>query len=211
MEIGCGSGMTCWRRLRDWQEEGVWSRQHKMLLERLQAAVAIDWARVGCMHSTATTLTDRGKAGIKRHFVTDARGMPLGLTLSGANCHDIRMLAATLDAVPRVRPRTRTPPPQARQTARRQGLRSSPLPSGVPHPGRHSSDWPPRHREQPKARQAPVVHRAYFRLAQSLSAPHHPPRTSRRHPLGLRHTCLRLCLPQPDPQVFLDALVIVEL
>ena len=47
--------------------------------------------------------TDRGKPGTKRHLITDARGTPLGLTLSGANCHDSRMLAATLDAVPRVR------------------------------------------------------------------------------------------------------------
>jgi transposase len=23
-ELGCGSGMTCWRRLRDWQEAGIW-------------------------------------------------------------------------------------------------------------------------------------------------------------------------------------------
>src|SRR5213083_1110650 len=23
-EMGCGSGMTCWRRLRDWHEAGVW-------------------------------------------------------------------------------------------------------------------------------------------------------------------------------------------
>ena len=23
-EMGCGSGMTCWRRLRDWQRAGVW-------------------------------------------------------------------------------------------------------------------------------------------------------------------------------------------
>ena len=23
-EMECGSGMTCWRRLRDWQEAGVW-------------------------------------------------------------------------------------------------------------------------------------------------------------------------------------------
>jgi hypothetical protein len=23
-EMGCGSGMTCWRRLRDWQRTGVW-------------------------------------------------------------------------------------------------------------------------------------------------------------------------------------------
>jgi transposase len=46
---------------------------------------------------------DRGKPGIKRHIVTDARGTPLGLTLSGANRHDSRMLALILDALPRVR------------------------------------------------------------------------------------------------------------
>jgi transposase len=45
VEMGCGSGMTCWRRLRDWQEAGVWSRLHRVLLERLQAAEAIDWSR----------------------------------------------------------------------------------------------------------------------------------------------------------------------
>ena len=45
VERGCGSGMTCWRRLRDWQEAIVWSRLHRALLERLQAAEAIDWSR----------------------------------------------------------------------------------------------------------------------------------------------------------------------
>jgi transposase len=47
--------------------------------------------------------TDRGKPGTKRHLVTDARGTPLGIALSGANRHDSRMLAPTLDAVPPVR------------------------------------------------------------------------------------------------------------
>jgi transposase len=28
-EMGCGSGMTCWRRLREWQETGVWQRLHE--------------------------------------------------------------------------------------------------------------------------------------------------------------------------------------
>ena len=28
-EMGCGSGMTCWRRLREWREAGVWQRLHK--------------------------------------------------------------------------------------------------------------------------------------------------------------------------------------
>ena len=31
-EMGCGSGMTCWRRLRDWQEAGVWDDLHRLLL-----------------------------------------------------------------------------------------------------------------------------------------------------------------------------------
>lgn len=37
-EMGCGSGSTCWRRLRDWQETGVWRRPHWVLLDRLGEA-----------------------------------------------------------------------------------------------------------------------------------------------------------------------------
>lgn len=44
-EMGCGSGMTCWRRLRDWQEAGVWERLHQGLLDRLGEADQIDWSR----------------------------------------------------------------------------------------------------------------------------------------------------------------------
>jgi transposase len=61
---------------------------------------------------TGPSPTDRGKAGTKRHLVVDGEGTPLGLTISGANRHDSRMLAPTLDAVPPVggqrgRPRRR--------------------------------------------------------------------------------------------------------
>jgi transposase len=42
-ELGC-SGVTAWRRLRDWQEAGVWERAHTALLERLNAAGGIDWS-----------------------------------------------------------------------------------------------------------------------------------------------------------------------
>ena len=45
VEMGCGSGMTCWRRLRDWQLAGVWARLHKVLLDRLEAAGRIRWDR----------------------------------------------------------------------------------------------------------------------------------------------------------------------
>ena len=35
-EMGCGSGMTCWRRLRDWQKAGVWQKIHEILLGKLR-------------------------------------------------------------------------------------------------------------------------------------------------------------------------------
>ena len=44
-EMGCGSGSTCWRRLRDWQEAGVWEELHRVLLDRLGEADRIDWER----------------------------------------------------------------------------------------------------------------------------------------------------------------------
>jgi transposase len=44
-EMGCGSGMTCWRRLRDWQEAGVFDRLQEMILARLEAAGELDWSR----------------------------------------------------------------------------------------------------------------------------------------------------------------------
>ena len=43
-ELGC-SGMTCWRRLRDWQMAGVWARLHRVLLERLADGGHLDWSR----------------------------------------------------------------------------------------------------------------------------------------------------------------------
>src|SRR5262245_171321 len=44
-EMGCGCGMTCWRRLRDWQLDGTWRRIHAELLARLDDAGRIDWER----------------------------------------------------------------------------------------------------------------------------------------------------------------------
>jgi transposase len=44
-ELGYGSGVTCWRRLREWQRHGVWRRLHQVMLERLAAADRIDWTR----------------------------------------------------------------------------------------------------------------------------------------------------------------------
>ena len=50
-ELGLGSGMTCWRRLRDWQQAGVWPAVAHLLAEELPDGERIDFRRV----ATATT------------------------------------------------------------------------------------------------------------------------------------------------------------
>jgi transposase len=44
-ELGCGSPVTCWRRLRDWQRAGVWQRLHQLLLDELGRDGRLDWSR----------------------------------------------------------------------------------------------------------------------------------------------------------------------
>jgi transposase len=44
-ELGCGSGMTCWRRLRDWQEAGISQLIHFALLDWFSRFGRIDWSR----------------------------------------------------------------------------------------------------------------------------------------------------------------------
>jgi transposase len=45
VELGFGSGVTCWRRLDEWQRAGVWEQLHAVLLSRLRAAGEIEWSR----------------------------------------------------------------------------------------------------------------------------------------------------------------------
>ncbi len=44
-ELGFGCGMTAWRRLRAWQQAGVWDKLHALLLAELQAADRLEWER----------------------------------------------------------------------------------------------------------------------------------------------------------------------
>src|SRR5205809_5698321 len=45
LELGFGSGVTCWRRMDEWQRAGVWERLHEVLLARLRAAGEIERSR----------------------------------------------------------------------------------------------------------------------------------------------------------------------
>jgi hypothetical protein len=54
-ELGCGSGVTCWRRLRDWQQGGVWERLHHRLLDWLGDDGQVDWSRAARTTRSATS------------------------------------------------------------------------------------------------------------------------------------------------------------
>ena len=47
--------------------------------------------------------TDRGKAGTKRHVITDRAGVPLAALLTGANRHDSMVFEELLDAIPPIK------------------------------------------------------------------------------------------------------------
>jgi transposase len=112
-ELGYGSGVTCWRRLRLWQERGVWHAVHRVVLNWLGDLDCIDWSRAsldsvsvrakrGGEH-TGPNPTDRGKAGSKYHVLVDRRGVPLSVQLSAANVHDSKLLEPVVDAVEPIR------------------------------------------------------------------------------------------------------------
>jgi transposase len=68
-QLGFGSGMTCWRRLQEWNEAGVWARLHEVLLAELHAADQLDWSRT-VVDSSHVRAARRGpKAGQARSTV----------------------------------------------------------------------------------------------------------------------------------------------
>nr|WP_238135712.1 IS5 family transposase [Xanthomonas fragariae] len=116
VELGYGSGMTCWRRLRDWQAAGVWHRLHQSSASGV-AGRATSRPDAGSEPSksgrrqcglppggayTAPNPTDRGKRGSKRHLIVDRNGVPLAVCVTGANRHDSVVFEELLDALPAI-------------------------------------------------------------------------------------------------------------
>jgi|SRR6516225_580768 len=109
-EMGCGCGMTCWRRLRDWYRAGVWNNIHRILLNHLRQVKRIDFSRflvdaihvraVGGGSHTGPSPVDRRKLGSKMHQITDAQGVPLATRMTPANVNEVDELIPLVDAVP---------------------------------------------------------------------------------------------------------------
>ncbi|WP_344639284.1 IS5 family transposase [Kitasatospora cystarginea] len=112
MELGFGSGQTCWRRLGRWQEAGVFEALHRILLAELNAAGQIDWTRacVDASHvrakkggeATGPSPVDRRKTGSKHHLISDGGGIPFHVITTAANVNDVTQTLALVDGVPPV-------------------------------------------------------------------------------------------------------------
>ena len=95
-EMGCGSGVTCWRRLREWQQAGVWTRLHQALLDRLGEADTIDWSRASVDSAFAPAKRGARKPGrIRRIAAKRAASAMLSSTgrVSRSRCCSPRPIA----------------------------------------------------------------------------------------------------------------------
>ena len=82
-EMGC-SGMTCWRRLRDWHEAGVWIRLHRALLERLSDAGQLDWSRASLDSATVAAKRGAPRLGRTRRIAANRAQSAMLWSIGGA-------------------------------------------------------------------------------------------------------------------------------
>lgn len=87
-EMNCGSGVSCWRRLREWHEAGVWQQLHEALLAELRGQDKIDWERAlvdssfvravhgGKKRGRALRIDENLGASITRSRMQKARHLP---------------------------------------------------------------------------------------------------------------------------------------
>lgn len=110
-EMGC-SGRTAHRRLRAWEELGVWDRLHLHLLKLLRKAgglehdtAVVDSVTVrafGGGDATGPSPVDRRKQGSKHTLLVDRNGVPLAIRTAGANQSDHTQLLPVVADFPKV-------------------------------------------------------------------------------------------------------------
>lgn len=111
LELGC-SGRTAHRRLRAWEEMGIWDRLHVHLLKLLRQAGELDQHTAivdgvivrafGGGEATGPSPVDRRKSGTKHTLMVDSNGVPLAIVTAGANASDHTQILPVLLDFPRV-------------------------------------------------------------------------------------------------------------
>jgi len=107
-------GSTIHGRFRHWVKQGVFQRAWVVLLEHYDDLVGIDWkwqAMDGVItkaplggEETGPSPVDRSKSGTKRSVLTDRRGAPLSIVVTGANTNDKTVALSTIDSIVVPRP-----------------------------------------------------------------------------------------------------------
>jgi transposase len=173
-ELGFGSGVTCWRRLDEWQRVGVWQQLHALLLARLRAAGELEWSRRSPTPARCTR-----KRGL-RDGPEPGRPRPTGLQTPPPrrrDRHPARLLCHgrqpqrrhPADPAHRRRPgrtwRTRSTTPPTRHADRRPRLRPRQVPAAALAARRQAGNRTPPDRPRLRARSLPLGRRAHLRLA----------------------------------------------
>ena len=116
------AGSSAHDRFQEWQQAGVFHKMWEAGLLTYDERKQIEWewqAMDGAITKaplggaeTGPNPTDRAKSGTKRCLLTDGRGVPLAVTVAGANRHDMKMTEATLDSIVIERPEPTPEEPQ---------------------------------------------------------------------------------------------------
>ena len=147
-EMGCGCGMTCWRRLRDWQADGTWDKIHKVLLDKLRGADKIDWSRALIDSSFVRAAYggegDRPQPGgpgqARQQAPRDHRrlGHPAGRLGDGGQRQRHHRVGPAVQQAPAGGRQGRPPEEEARRLAGGPGLRLRAAPPGAAGDGRRA-------------------------------------------------------------------------
>jgi len=103
-------------------EAGVFLKLWQAGVEQFDELCGIDWnwlSMDGAMTKaplgggkTGPNPTDRGKSGVKRSVLTEGHGVPIGLTIEGANRHDMKLTGSTIESIIIERPELNEQQPQ---------------------------------------------------------------------------------------------------
>ncbi len=206
-ELGFGGGSTCYRRMDQWQQAGVWERLHPVLLAELRAAGEFEWSR-----AIADSSHVQAKKGLRDG---PEPGWPGQKRLQAPPLGQRDRDPARLDAhgwqPPRRHPTdpARRPCPAGpwssrpsaaptRPGQRRPRLRLSRPSPPTPPAWNQARDRAPQDRARRRPGPLPLGRRAHLRLAQPDETTARPPRTPRRDPRSIpRDRLLPDLLPTP--------------